>query len=150
MRQIAIIEGSQIVELDDLSVTYTAKAAIDGDGTGSSHGDPDFQNTTSLRHADGSSLNSDIDKGIVVPPAIIEGVRGIVLGCKARVSYRGLTVDAVVYDVGPHEKLGEISIATAKALNIPSSPLDGGVDYGVHYTLWPGVAAEGYQLQKSA
>lgn len=148
MRQIAVIEGSPITELDDGSVVYTAKAAIDGDGCGPSHGDPDYQNNTSL-HVGGKPLNADVDRYIVVPPAIINGVAGVILGCKARVSYQGLTTDAVVGDIGPHKKLGEISIATAKALNIPSSPLDGGVDSGVNYVLWPGVAADGYELQPS-
>ncbi len=74
MRIIATIEGEQIIENDDLSITYKAKAAIDGDGSGDSHGDPDWQNDTSL-HWNGKALNSDIDRYIVVPPAIINGVK---------------------------------------------------------------------------
>lgn len=149
-RVIAVIERVTVIELDDLSVVYEdAKAAIDGDGSGSPHEDPDFQPDTSLHHADGTALNADTENYIVVPPAIIRGVSGVVLGCKARVSYQGLAVDAVVGDIGPRKKIGEISIALAKALGIPSSPLTGGVDSGVDYHLWPGVPAPGYQLKPS-
>lgn len=147
MRTIAVIEGCAITELNDGSVRYTAPAMIDGDGTGSSHGDPDYQRFTSLKR-NGVSLNADEDRYIVVPPAVIFGVPGVVLGCRALVSFNGLSTDAVVGDVGPHSKIGEISIATAKALGIPSSPVDGGIDeHAVHYTIWPGVAADGYELQ---
>ena len=150
MRIIATIEDHAITELDDLSVTYTAKAAIDGDGSGDNAcNDPDFQPDTSLHHEEGSALESETEPYIAVPPAIICGVKGIVLGCKAVVKYNGLSVNAVVGDVGPHAKLGEISIACAEALQIPSSPLTGGVDSGVFYQLWPGIAAPGYQLQAS-
>ena len=79
---------------------------------------------------------------IVVPPAIIRGVRGIVMGCKARVTYRGKSVDAVVADAGPRTKIGEASIAAAEAVDIPSSPRTGGLDGAqVLYELWPGVPA---------
>lgn len=152
MRTIATIEGHDIIEQDDLSVTFTAKAAIDGDGSGASHGDPDFQPRTSLR-LNGVSLNSDIVPYIVVPPAIIQGVKPIVLGSRAVVGFGRRTVEAVVGDVGPHAKLGEISIACAEALGIPSSPNTGGVDSGVEYTIYPGTPALAngvqYQLQPS-
>jgi hypothetical protein len=148
------IEGCEIViDQDSRSIKYTAKAAIDDDGSGLSHGDPDFQADTSL-HLGGKALNADVDQYIVVPPAIIEAVPEIVLGSQAYVSYGGKTVPAVVGDIGPHEKLGEISIATARALGIPSSPLDGGIDgYVVAYQIFPGdpayVNGVTYRLQPS-
>lgn len=152
MKTLDIIEGHSIFLRDDGSVVYTAKMAIDGDGTGSSHGDPDFQPRTSLK-LNGEFLNADVDKYIVVPPAIIQGVAPIVLGCQAYVSYKGARVSAVVGDIGPHKKLGEASIATARSLGIPSSPLTGGVESGVDYTIMPGVPAvvdgKHYQLQSS-
>jgi len=40
----------------------------------------------------------------------------------------GMAVGAFFADVGPAYKLGEASIAVAKALNVPASPKDGGVD----------------------
>lgn len=140
-RVIATIESHDIVEEDDKSIQFgPCKAAIDGDGTGASHGDPDFQPRTSLR-LNGVSLNSDRVPYIVVPPAIVSGVTEVVLGCHAEVEYQGKFTSAVVGDIGPHNKLGEISIACAVALAIPSSPNTGGVDSGVFYQLFPGVPA---------
>lgn len=151
MRLLATIQDCPITEQDDLSITYMAKAAIDADGSGGNpFHDPCFQPQTSLRHADGSSLNALTERYIVVPKAIIRGVAGVVLGCQAWVAYRGKCVSAVVGDIGPAAKLGEISVATAKALGIPESPLSGGVEeHHVHYLLWPGIAALRYELQPS-
>lgn len=80
---------------------------------------------------------------VVVSPLIRQYSRGIVLGCHARVSFDGRSVDAVVADIGPRRKIGELSIAAARALRIPSSPRTGGRDeYDVKYELWPGKPAE--------
>lgn len=85
---------------------------------------------------------------IVVPPVIVQRTAGVVRGCKARVTYRGRSVDCVVADLGPASKIGEISIAAARALDIPPSPRSGGVSGAfVQYELWPGVAAHGFELQ---
>lgn len=153
VRVLAIIEGCPIsVSLDGKVVTYVAKAAIDGDGTGASHGDPDFQPRTSLK----PDLNSDTDPYIVVPPAIIEGVPGVVLGCQAKVLNRvtRLSTNAVVGDVGPHAKLGEISIACAKAIGVNPSPTTGGENsHVIEYHIYPGLPAvvngKQYSLQPS-
>lgn len=40
----------------------------------------------------------------------------------------GIAIGAFFADVGPAYKLGEASIAVAKALNVPASPKNGGVD----------------------
>jgi hypothetical protein len=42
---IETIEGHDIILEDDGRITYTAKAAIDDDGSGPSLGDPDFRMT---------------------------------------------------------------------------------------------------------
>lgn len=85
---------------------------------------------------------------IVVPPVIVQQTQGIVRGCKARITYQGRSVDGVVADKGPADKIGEISIAAARLVGIPSSPRDGGVSGAVvFYELWPGVAAPGFTLQ---
>ena len=152
MKILATIEGFPITINDDGSISFSANGRIDGDGSGSSHGDPDFQADTSLHHANGQALNADLESYCVVPPQIIMGVPGIVLGCKGQITYQGTTISAVVGDIGPHSKLGEMSIAAAAALGIPSSPTTGGIEGqgpGVHYQLWPGVAADGYNLQAS-
>jgi len=138
MRLIATIENENIVEYDDGSVRYTSKAAIDSDGVGSHHGDKTAQDETTYK----PDLNADIDRYVVVPPAIRDGVRGIVIGCKATVSYGVKSTDAVVGDIGRHRKLGEISCACASAIGLNPSPVDGGTDaHVIQYVLWPGVAA---------
>ncbi len=142
-RIIANIEGEAIYEFLEGEVKFMAKAAVDTDGSGPLHGDPCAQRDTSL-HYRGKPLNADEDRYIVVPPAIIQGVKGIVLGCQAhcRNTRNGKETDAVVGDVGPHKKLGEISVATAKALGINPSPTSGGTEeHVVEYTLFPGTPA---------
>ncbi len=140
MRTIATIEGEPIIEHDDGSVCFTAKAAIDSDGIGPHHGDKTAQDQTTYQ----PNLNADIDRYIVVPPAIRNGVKGVVMGCLAIVTNtkNGQHTAAVVGDVGPHLKLGEISCATASAIGLNPSPVSGGVDeHVIKYVLFPGIAA---------
>ncbi len=93
-------------------------------------------------------VDSETIPYIVVPPLIVKGTVGVVRGCRARVTYKGKTVDCVVADKGPANHIGEISIAAARALGINSSPRNGGIDAKiVDYELWPGQAADGYVLQ---
>lgn len=133
-------------------VQFTAGAQVDNDGSGGNpEGDPDFQNETSLKNK-GRSLNAEIEPFVVVPPAIIQGTRGVVLGCLC-ICYNqtnGIKARGVVGDIGPRVKLGEVSVAMAKALGLSGSPLSGGTDSKViEYTLYPGQAAPGYALQPS-
>lgn len=154
MKTLATIEGQPIIASDDgTEVFWKGAGRIDVDGSGPSHGDPDYQNDTSL-HLNGRALNADVDIYIVVPPQIIKGVRPIVLGCQADVFYNGKRTAAVVGDIGPHTKLGEMSRACAIALGINPSPVSGGVDvHTVEYRCWPGTAAsvngKAYDLQAS-
>lgn len=152
---LAVIEKEPITLADNGRIYYHAKAAVDTDGTGDHHGDPCAQSQTSLRH-EGKSLNADVDIYIVVPPTILKGVSPIVLGCQAKVTNEtnGKSVDAVVGDVGPHLKIGEISRACAVALGINPSPVSGGMDeHHCYYEIFPGVAAvvngKQYELQHS-
>lgn len=143
MRIVCHIEGEDVIELNDGSVTFRAKAAVDTDGVGPHHGDQCAQSETSLKHG-GQSLDADTDIYIVVPPAIIKGVKGIVLGCQAYAinTTNGRTTEAVVGDVGPRAKLGEVSVACAAALGLNPSPTSGGVDsHTIHYSLKPGTRA---------
>ncbi len=85
---------------------------------------------------------------IVVPPLIIDGVAGVVMGCRAVVTNTatGQTTEAVVADSGPRNHLGEISVACAKAIGVPVGgrhPADGGGadSPSIHYQLFPGVPA---------
>ena len=85
---------------------------------------------------------------IVVPPLVVQATVGVVRGCKARVTRGGKSIDCVVADRGPSTKIGELSIAAARAVGLPSSPRHGGTDKPeVLYELWPGIAAPGFVLQ---
>jgi hypothetical protein len=101
---------------------------------------------------------------VVVPATIIRGVAGVVLGCRAIVTNttNGKSVEAVVADGGPANKLGEISLACAKAIGVPvnensAHPANSGgiaaTSHVIHYQLFPGVAASmngvTYPLQHS-
>lgn len=102
------------------------------------------------KHADDPTAYVDAETVpyIVVPPLIIQRTRGVVRGCKARVTLGNLSVDCVVADKGPRNKIGELSIAAARDLGIPSSPRTGGTERPeILYELWPGVAAPGFVLQ---
>lgn len=148
MTPLLIIAGIPVWLNSDGSLTYLSSCAIDGDGTGPSHGDPDYQDATSLRY-DGKSLNADDNAYIVVPPELICAVSGVVLGCKAIVTsvFNGTQVAAVVGDVGPVGKLGEFSINVANQLGIPDSPTTGGTnDHIVAVQLYPGVPAQVYGM----
>jgi hypothetical protein len=93
-------------------------------------------------------VDSETIPYIVVPPLVIQATAGVVRGCKARASFRGISVDAVVADKGPKNKIGELSIAAARAIGVPASPRNGGTESAeILYELWPGIAAPGFTLQ---
>jgi len=81
---------------------------------------------------------------VVVPPAIRNGVKGVVMGCLAHVTNtkNGKHTAAVVADVGPRKKLGEISCACAAAIGVNPSPTSGGEEsHTIEYVIFPGVPA---------
>jgi hypothetical protein len=85
---------------------------------------------------------------IVVPSLIVQHTAGIVRGCKARVTLGGSSIECVVADRGPANKIGELSIAAARAIGLNPSPRHGGTETPeLLYELWPGIAAPGYELQ---
>ncbi len=150
MRLLGTIEGEEIIEHDDGSVCFTSKAAIDSDGVGLHHGDHTAQDETSYK----PNLNADTDRYVVVPPLIRNGVKAVVMGCLANVTNtkNGQHTAAVVGDIGPRAKLGEISCACASAIGLDPSPVHGGVDeHVIKYVLFPGIAAvvgdKTYKLQ---
>jgi hypothetical protein len=139
------VPGAEIPvhQLADGSLTFLAGAMIDDDGSGDPHNDPDFQARTSYRNG-GRWLNADKDRYIVLPPEVILAVKPMVLGCRARVTNvkSGLSWYFIVGDVGPHEKIGEMSMSGAKALGIPDSPTSGGTTDAICvYEVWPGLPA---------
>ena len=81
---------------------------------------------------------------IVIENFIRRRAIGIVLGCRARVTNLRTNqfVEAVVGDIGPLYKFGEISIAAAKAIGIDSSPRTGGTsDKILKFEFWPDTPA---------
>ena len=88
---------------------------------------------------------------IVVNPIVRLKAVGVVIGCRARVTYSGNSIDAVVADVSGAGDIGELSINAAQMLGIPDSPRTGGVADGVMFEMWPGTAAsiqgEDYALE---
>jgi hypothetical protein len=88
---------------------------------------------------------------VVVNPIVRKKATGIVIGCRARITYQNKSIDAVVADVSGAREIGELSIQAAKQLGIPDSPRHGGVSHGVSFEMWPGSAAvlqaETYELQ---
>jgi hypothetical protein len=85
-------------------------------------------------------LDSEKVPFIVVENYIRNRAKGVVLGCRARVTNtkNGKSVDCVVGDMGPLTKIGELSIAAANAIGISGNPRTGGVDEPIlRYELWP-------------
>ncbi len=218
MRIIGTIQGNDIIEQNDGSITFAAGATIDGDGaSGQSSGPPCYapasyagQTLDILANAGGpgnwygvvtdksgtpilqgpddpcpgayvsaTSLRLLNDNGtllpafspfayvdsatvpfMVVPPMIIRGVAGIVMGCRCVVTNtrNGRSVEGVVADGGPSNHLGEISVACAKAIGVPIGlkyPANGGgaPSPTIVYHLYPGTPAVvngvNYPLQDS-
>ena len=84
-------------------------------------------------------VDSETVPYVVVPPVIIQKTQGVVRGCFARLTYKGKSVDCMVGDVGPRKKIGEISIAAARAVDMPASPRSGGEENKiVKYEIFPG------------
>jgi hypothetical protein len=131
---------------------------IDGDGSGGNiENDPYFQPTTTLKHADGTYVNSRTERGIVVPGRFALAVPGIVIGCKAQVTdvLFGITSPAVVHDIGPDDKFGEATIALADFFGINSNPISGGTHQArFFYRIWTDVPSQAngisYPLQRFA
>lgn len=95
-------------------------------------------------------VNSEEVPFIVVPAPVARAARGVVLGCRAEITHAdtGKVISAVVADLGPASHLGEMSIAAARALGLNPDPKTGGSsNRDFKYTFWPGIPAEGFNLQ---
>jgi len=153
MKKLGTIQGCDIIEDNDGKVLFIADADIDCDGGSNPHHDPCWQPETTLRH-NGHSIDAETVPFIVVPPLIIKATKGIVMGCRSRVTHAltGKRVECVVADSGPTKKIGELSVAAAKAIGVNPNPNTGGEERRIiHYELWPGTPATvngiRYQLQ---
>jgi len=129
-------------DLEDGSYEYTGDMDNDVDGSEFWHKDPYGQADTTLQF-NGRPIDAGRVAGIVLPPPVIKAVGPIVLGCRATATWRGNTVEGVVFDVGPRTKLGEGSYAMLKKLGAPAYENgNGGIDEAeVVYRFWPGVPA---------
>ena len=88
-------------------------------------------------------VDSETVPYVCVPPEIRIKARGVVLGCRAVVTWNKKSVECVVADIGPRNKVGEISIAAARALGMNSNPRNGGVEKNnVTYELFPNTPAK--------
>lgn len=84
-------------------------------------------------------LCSELIPYIVVPPVIVSETDGVVRGCLCRAHYRGIIIEAMMGDVGPRNKLGEISIAAARLLGLDGNPRSGGIEKkAIMYEVFPG------------
>ncbi len=105
-----------------------------------------YVSTTSLEDAS-TSRASDPRKYVdarkipyIVLPLEVTRRFGVRLGDLAVVSNQnnGRLAYAIFADVGPSGKLGEGSMALAKALVLPSSPRNGGAEDGIRFLVFPG------------
>lgn len=132
---------ADVYDNEDGSYEFQGDFDVDVDGSLNWHRDPCGQADTSLHH-NGQAIDSDAVPGIVLPPECIKFVPEMVLGCQAYATYKGKEVAAVVFDVGPHNKLGEGSAELARRLGINDDPNHGGLDVPeVKYHWYPGVPA---------
>lgn len=76
---------------------------------------------------------------IVIEGYIRKRAKGIVLGCKAKITRMKTkkTAFAMVGDIGPLEKFGEISPALAIALGYEVKPRGAGIDNDLQYEIFP-------------
>ena len=84
-------------------------------------------------------VNSEEVPYISTPPELEQ--LGVRLGDLALVSHGDCESAAIVADVGPHRKIGEGSIALARALGIDGNARHGGTDHGVSFLVWPSSAS---------
>jgi hypothetical protein len=120
-------------------IFYESKMSIDADGAGDAwKSDPWGQPETSLRYADGRSLNPTRLHFVVLPGGFAKTVPGLRLGDVVAVVYRGQVAYGIYGDVGPKRKIGEGSIKLAETLGIDADPKTGGAAGGVLYMVFPG------------
>lgn len=153
MKTIATIQNTPIVEETDGRVHFKADADIDCDGLGGNPQHDRYFQPDTFYHHNGKALTAETEAYIVVPPAIVRNTKGVVMGCRARVTntLNGKVCEAVVGDLGPTKKVGELSVHAAELLGINANPNTGGEErFVILYELWPGVPAPGYSLQAAS
>jgi len=129
----------RITQVDDGTVYFRAGMAIDADGSPRATSiDPTGQSRTSLRYKGGASVNAEQTNYFVLPLERYQQY-GVRLGDIAAVRYNDQVRFAVFADVGPHQKLGEGSMALAASLGVNPNPRNGGTQRPeVEYIVFPG------------
>ncbi len=100
----------------------------------------EFKRTDPRRYVDSGKVPY-----VVVPPSVRKKARGVVMGCRCLVTniQTGVSCEAVVADIGPSAKIGEGSIALAKALGINHDVKKGGTERKIiRYEMFPGTPAK--------
>jgi hypothetical protein len=128
-----------------------------GDGTPTSDGNGNLYSQTTYAWK-GRPITTRFVDATAIPYAVVNPIVrkkafGVVIGCRARITFQNKSIDAVVADVSGSHDIGELSIEAAKQLGIPDSPRHGGAPEGVLFEFWPGSAAvlQGaiYELQRA-
>ncbi len=92
-------------------------ADIDTDGPGGSKAiDPDYDPRTKLTFSNGASCDSRQFPGIVRSIRLFRNPLGLKMGDYVYICYKGRVVACQVYDQGPDDKIGEISLHAAYAV----------------------------------
>jgi len=106
------------------AVFIESGASISTDGPGGSKAvDPDWLPGTALEVSPNVGCDSRKFFGVVIPPWIRDRF-GVRMGDFAIVINKDKSVPCQVYDIGPAEKIGEVSVALAWELGIPPKPGD--------------------------
>ena len=133
-----------VVEEEDGRVHFLADADVDADGANGQNG----KQAAYKIDDSGSELLANGGMKVRADGKDAQMTAGVVRASKARATWHGKSVDCVVADRGPVNRIGELSIAAARALGMNPSPRTGGVDSPeVLYEVWPGLAAPGFELQ---
>lgn len=89
-------------------------------------------------------VDSETVAYICVPPVVIKAVPGVVKGCKVfcKNLENNQSAWGMVADVGPRNKVGEVSIEMARRLGLNPSPRTGGTEKPIiEYWVYPGIPA---------
>ena len=124
------INGVSIYANEDQSyVCFKSDLDICNDGCGPAHGDPYHQPQTAYYSGgrEGNKyLNADVDKYIVIPPKVRSMTKGVVMGCRGRVTNLKTQIvkDGVIGEIGPDTKQEKPPTAW------PAPSTDGGTQLG--------------------
>lgn len=137
MKQIiAVIGGSAIQKMDDGRISFPANASLetaDKPNPAGSDKDPSFVTDESM------GLDSGSVNYIAISKEVVKFVPQLVLGSAVTVynhETKMFVSDAVVGSQGSSKRIGQISIALAKALGIPTKP-DGIAPHSLDFTITP-------------